>query len=611
MISLLFCFIYLFQAAPLKAQSSSSKSAIQNFSATIKEALGEDAPQEVSPAHVVHWKARTSLHYPDGSIVVYLNLATEKGFSLYIDHLQFTSRSGYKLKKILPPEANEIQDPVTGKETKVYAGGDFILHFQGTGFDKPQFPLSIRFVACSVRICLFPYTEQVEVANFKSTEDLPTALKEANEILQGPPLQVNVPKSLEEYGTFEERLAKRIQLGDAGFFFLLLALFLGGLLTNLTPCVYPMIPITIRLLSAQTRSPLLGATAYAGGIVLVYSILGLSVAYSGTLFGQYMASPVVNIVLAFIMFLLGFSMLGFGRWNTLARLGNKFGLGKPSTAQAFFMGCGAGLVASPCTGPILASILTFIIANKDLARSTLYIFTYSLGFALPYVVLGGLSGRLAKVRVSYKIQLLIKVVFAAVMFALSLYYLRIPFYEVFNGWKHYWQPIFIITLLLGLLLWRLSWLAHSHRKLHWFMILPGVLLGISLFSGTRWFFEEKTEVSDETRILWYDSEIEALQVSKQNGVPLLIDFWAEWCAACKKMDTTTFADPKFIAEAKKVKLIYLKIDVTQDTPANTQILEKYKVQGLPSIVIFKPGSDQAAVVSGYASADRLLNYLNE
>jgi thiol:disulfide interchange protein DsbD len=213
-------------------------------------------------------------------------------------------------------------------------------------------------------------------------------------------------------------------------------------------------------------------------------------------------------------------------------------------------------------------------------------------------------------KISHKIQILVKVLFAAVMFALSFYYLRIPLYAIFSEWKDYWKSIFIVTLLLGLILWRMLWLAKDHRRLHWFMAFPGLLLGASFFAGSRWSFEEVSSKDPVSSILWYDDEAEALQVAKDRSYPILIDFWAEWCAACKKMDTTTFSDRIFIEEAKKQNVIYLKFDVTHDTPENTLLLEKYKIQGLPTIVILKPGLDPA-IVSGYASAARLLNYFNE
>ncbi len=496
----------------------------------------------------------------------------------------------------------------------MYSGGDFILQFQSSGvFDKPTFPLTIRYIACTVRICLFPYTEELAVPNYKSAEALPLALESSAASAKISSLDAPsklAAKELTGDETFEEKLAERLLLGDLGLMMLLLALFLGGLLTNLTPCVYPMIPITIRLLAKQTKHPILSASAYASGIIVVYSVLGLSVAYTGTLFGQYMANPAVNVILAVIMFLLGFSMVGFGQWTFLARLGTKLGMSKPGLGQAFLMGGGAGLVASPCTGPILATILTYIIANKDLGRSTLYIFTYSLGFALPYFVLGGLSGKLTKLKISPKIQVLVKVSFAAIMFALSLYYLRIPFYKAFSNWHPYWQTSCILSLLLGLLVWRLMWLAQKTLHVKSFLLVPGILLGVGIFSGTQWLFEAKVAKPQAAQILWYDNEFEAVELSKQQGFPLLIDFWAEWCAACKKMDTTTFIDDYFISETRKQNLIFLKLDVTQDTPSNIQLLEKYKVQGLPTIVILKQGTTEPAKVSGYASAARLLNYFN-
>lgn len=576
----------------------------------LENSLDKDqAPSNINPADVVRWKLLSMNLHPDNSVLVRLNLKTEGDFTIYTNHLQFTSKSGYDLMKVIPPETKEITDPITGKIVSVHSSGDFVLYFQGDeSFDKEKFPVTIRYVACTVRICLFPYTEELEAPIFLNSEALPAQFKNAPKAaLKAAPTD---PQKSYTNETLEEKVAELIRFGNLNLFMILLALFFGGLITNLTPCVYPMIPITIRLLSQQTKKPFLAGNAYAFGIVVVYSILGLSVGMTGSLFGQYMANPVVNLLLAMVMFLLGFSMLGFGKWHFLSNLGHKIGIDKPSLKQAFLMGCGAGLVASPCTGPILASILTYTFANKDLSTSTLYIFTYSMGFGLPYVFLGALSGKLAKTKVKPRIQMFVKVFFASVMFALSFYYLRIPFYKAFSTWGDSWKAICILTLLLGLISWRLIWLAQHKHKLHWFLTLPAILLGASLFSGSRWAFEEKTESSPESSIVWYNNEEEALAIAKKQNAPLLIDFWAEWCAACKKMDETTFVDPFFIKEAEKRNIHYLKLDVTQDSPENTKLLEKYKVQGLPTLVIVKPGADHN-VVSGYASAARLLNYFNE
>src|SRR5690606_35442186 len=134
------------------------------------------------------------------------------------------------------------------------------------------------------------------------------------------------------------------------FGLLLGIVLLGGLLSNLTPCVYPMIPITLRLLGRQGSSPYLSASFYALGIVISYSTLGLIASLSGGMFGAMMATKTFNIIFAVLMFVLGITMLGFGDFSKIQMLGNRLGSGAPSLRNTFLMGTGAGLVAAPCTG---------------------------------------------------------------------------------------------------------------------------------------------------------------------------------------------------------------------------------------------------------------------
>lgn len=567
-------------------------------------------PIDLNPSSLVHWETKSSTSYEDGSVVVYLKLSTENDFAIYADQLSFSTYAGLVLKKTISPPTQEIQDPVTGKNAAVFSNGDFILHFQGAkAFSEPQFPLSIRYLACSVRICLFPYTENLKISSYPSKDPLPKELTAEESTITADHSDQIVRTNTDKV-TLEEKLAERLNLGNLGLAMILLALFLGGLLTNLTPCVYPMIPITIRLLGQQTKRPMLAGLAYAGGLVVIYTLLGLTFGFTGTLFGQYMADTTVNLVLATVMFFLGFSMLGFGEWRFLVRLGVKLGISKPSAAQAFFMGCGAGLVASPCTGPILATILAYVVSSKDLLRSALYLLVYSLGFALPYVFIGGLAGRLGSMKISPKIQIFVKVAFAAVMFALSLYYLRIPFYSTFSLVGTKWRPLCTVSFLIALLLWKTVWRNERHHALRWFLIFPALCLGLSFFAASQWIVKAQIS-SPATHLNWLTNESEALQLAQEKKATVLIDFWAEWCAACKRMDATTFIDEKFISEVHKQNLVLLKLDVTEDSEEHDKILKRYKVQGLPTIIILKPGADQPTIVSGYASAARLLNHVNE
>ena len=141
----------------------------------------------------------------------------------------------------------------------------------------------------------------------------------------------------------ESSWAQGFKEGRFSFAAILGVVFLGGLFTNFTPCVYPMIPITLRLLGSQGGSPIVSGSLYAGGILLTYTTLGVSAALSGSLFANFMASTVFNIVFAAVMVALGLSMLGLGNFSVLQSIGARLGAGRPSPRNTVLMGAGAGL----------------------------------------------------------------------------------------------------------------------------------------------------------------------------------------------------------------------------------------------------------------------------
>ena len=390
--------------------------------------------------------------------------------------------------------------------------------------------------------------------------------------------------------SFQDRWAKKLAGGGLAFATLILVVFAGGLLSNLTPCVYPMVPITLRLLSRQASSPYIGASVYALGIVVTYSSLGLVAALGGGLFGSLLASTTFNVVFATLMILLGISMLGFGDFSKLQSLGNKLGAGKPSLRNTFFMGSGAGLVAAPCTGPILAALLAYTArSGSDVSSAVILLGTYSLGFALPYVVLGGAAAKISAIKVSPAIQVSTKLIFASVMFALGLYYLRIPFYSLLKTAAPYWAPLAGIGTTLGVALTAL-WLWRpglSTAKVS--TLVPTATLAMGLFATSQW-LSDGSSAKAMTGLKWYTTEEAATQASKNDGKPILVDMWAEWCEACKKMDATTFVDEQIVATLGR-DWVLLKLDLTEDNDANDAIQDRYELQSLPTLVLLPPGSN--------------------
>jgi thiol:disulfide interchange protein DsbD len=176
-------------------------------------------------------------------------------------------------------------------------------------------------------------------------------------------------------------------------------LFAAGVATSLTPCIYPMIPITAGILGGSAaggqsrgRTALLTG-AYVGGLALVYSVLGLLAGLTGTIFGAVSSSPWAYFLMANVLLLAGLVMLdvvplvvppGVASWA--ARLGGR------SPAGAFTMGAASGLVAAPCGAPAFAAVLTFVAASRSAVLGLLYLLAFSLGLTALLAVVGLVSG---------------------------------------------------------------------------------------------------------------------------------------------------------------------------------------------------------------------------
>ncbi len=564
----------------------------------------------INPQDAINWQAFRAVEAPDGSVEVSLRMQpTGPDWQIYAKNLSFAGPNGFIISKITPPPSKRFMDPIANEEVDVYAGGDFTVTLTGAPrWTSAQFPITVTFVGCTNRICLFPYSQAIDVPFAVASSAAPSLPVAAPSDQQGPTASTLSPGSPAD-ADFETRLAA--QLGGGSSLSLLMAIvFLGGVLSNLTPCVAPMVPITLRLLARQGSRHYTNATLYAAGIVICYTSLGLIAALSGGLFGSLLASKAFNIGFAAVMFILAMGMLGFGDLSQLQALGSRLGSGKPSPLNTVMMGMGAGLVAAPCTGPILAALLAYTArSGNSVAQSTALLGIYSCGFALPYILLGGAVGHVTKLKVAPLLQLSVKLLFGSVMIALGFYYLRIPFYDLAQALKPHWYEITLTGLILGALVSPVVLLSQTLQNNKFATLVPALLLGSGIFAAWQW-RTTATADTEADHLTWLQTEDQAYAAAKSSHKPILIDLWAEWCEACKKMDVTTFADREVRTELQ-ANWVLLHLDLTESNAANDAIQQRYGVQSLPTLILLPPSTelDLKEAINGYISAPSLLTTL--
>ncbi|HTS19148.1 MAG TPA: cytochrome c biogenesis protein CcdA [Verrucomicrobiae bacterium] len=319
---------------------------------------------------------------------------------------------------------------------------------------------------------------------------------------------------------------------ERGWFATLLVIFLGGLALNLTPCVYPMIAITVSYFGGQggernARRAFISSLIYCMGIVLTYSTLGLIAALTGSLFGSALQSPVLLIGIALLLVALALSMFGLYDLQPPQFLMQKATVlsGKAGYIGMFLFGAVIGVIAAPCLAPFVVALLAFVGESGSPWLGWWLFFALALGLGLPYVVLGTFSGLLNRLPKSGTWMVSVKRIFGIALIAVA-------------AW---------ITSPL--------WLN----------------LGASGAGG----------------LAFAPYSADKVQQATAEHRPVFIDFSAEWCGPCRKMERTTFRDKRVLDESKDFTL--LKADLTHEGSPDVEKLRKdFGIWGVPTLVFIGP-----------------------
>lgn len=404
---------------------------------------------------------------------------------------------------------------------------------------------------------------------------------------------VNQPKSESDSGGLAG------ELESAGLLFSILIVFLGGLALNLTPCVYPLIPITVGYFGGQSegrtsRLFLLGLL-YVLGMALTYSVIGVVTALSGAVFGALLQNVLVVIAISLVLFALSLSMFGLYEFKLPDSLVMKAGGARGGSFGAFFMGLTMGVVAAPCIGPFVLGLVTYVGAKADPMLGFLLFFSLAVGLGLPYLVLALFSGKIKSLpRAGFWMEA-VKHIFGFILLGMALYFLLPLIPKSISG---YIMPGYMTIAALYLLVFD-----KKGNEIRGFRLFKSAFSVLIIAVSVYMLVPSKTESYG-----WQVFSHEKLRASKVENKPVIIDFYADWCIPCKELDAVTFSDSKVKSELSRFTA--LKVDMTSAlTEEKKQLRDKFNVKGMPTVVLLDSQGREIERLTGFTGPAEFLNII--
>lgn len=458
---------------------------------------------------------------------VEIQLNLPKNYRAYEDQfkLSIASPEGLKVNQPNIQPVVEIFDKFTKKNKKVLVETGKLqaaISFENMhSLGEQKITFNLAYQACTDTYCLFPKTIQVDAfVNLKASVESESSM------------------SLSFAGAYKK-----------GLFWAFLFVFVFGFLTSFTPCIYPMIPITLAILGkeahARTRMQnFFVSFVYVTGIGITFSGLGVFAASTGVLFGSFMSSPWVLGFMILVFTTMAASMFGLFEIEPpeFLRNGILSHLKLRGYAGALISGMLAGVVASPCVGPVLVGILTFVAQTKNLWLGFWLLFFYAFGMGLIFLALGLSTNATKLLPKSGPWMMRVKILFGSLLLIAAAYYLDI--------------------------------LLVSTKTIQQSFISSAT----SVFAAKP---ENKTQFGIDA-IVWQKYSPTILQQAIAEKKPVVIDFRADWCAACLELEEKTFTSQGVQLLASN--FIMVKFDATNESPELDEMKKKYNIIGLPTVV---------------------------
>jgi thiol:disulfide interchange protein DsbD len=423
----------------------------------------------------------------------------------------------------------------------------------------------------------------------------------------------------------EERFNSIVKSGSV--WATLVAFFGAGLLLAFTPCVLPMVPILSGIIVGQGQSTtrrraFLLSSAYVLGMALTYTAIGVGAALSGTLLSTALQNAWVLGGFAIVLVLLALSMFGLyelrlpqflmGRLDAAQR-----GVGGGRVASVAAMGMLSAVIVSPCVAAPLAGALLYISQTGDSVLGGTALFAMAAGMGFPLLLVGVFGAALLPKSGSWMFA--VKQFFGVLLLALALWMVApvIPVATQMLLWAALLVGVAVFLRAIDPLPHDASGLARLGKAVGVLMLVGGLAQGYGALSGASDPLQPlgaqrgaRDAASPAVRFESVSSVTEIESRLRDSRTPVMLDFFAEWCVACKEMDRFTLSDPK--VQARLAGMVLLRADVTANTPEHKALLKRFRLFGPPGIVFFDGGGREITDlrVIGYQAPEKFLGTLD-
>lgn len=508
-----------------------------------------------------------------------LDWQVKEGYYLYQQRLSFSAEN-VTLGDIQMEDGQPYQDEFFG-DVNIYTHPLFVnIPMQDW---QPGAKVIVQYQGCAkAGFCYPPETRVIDIASFTNGDMAPaTTLTQTPRQLETSTTNTSTPQPLTEQDQLASGLADN-------WWTPLLFLALGVGLA-FTPCVLPMYPILTSIVlgsgKLSQRRALGLSLVYVQGMALTYTLLGLVVASAGLQFQAAMQHPYVLIGLSILFVTLALSMFGVytlqlpsGVQTWLNNLSNKQQGG--SSAGVFAMGAISGLVCSPCTTAPLSGALLYVAQSGDLLTGGVALYALAMGMGIPLILVAVFGNKLLPKASGWMDR--VKTLFGFVLLAAPIFLLERILPEMWS--TALWSALGIATF---------GWLYHVKNSLEfggWKQSAVGIIAVLGLFASAQpalnYWFADSTQQAQTSEVSFIKiRNVEELQqqlaLAKQAKRPVMLDFYADWCVACKEFEKYTFHDPAVAAQLKQ--FVLLQADVTRNQAQDIELLQAQQVLGLPTI----------------------------